>query len=280
MDPVKEEVHYITDTPVRIAYDDQISIFRGKLPPHWHEEIEIDFVIKGSVYYIVNGTTYHVLQGEVIVIDSNVIHSGRCSDGNTVEETRAEVLTIQINESVFKYANYQTPSFQVHISNSESVEVRSIMMDILTIYQQKKPYYEMLINSHCLKLCYCLLAKHSSESKTMAESSKINNEIKRAIQYIEDHFGEPLTLQHMTVLTNYNTSYFSRVFHQYTGFTFVEYLNRCRAKVAARMLVESDKSVSDISYESGFPNISSFITFFKREYNTTPEKYRRSNTKK
>ena len=44
----KEEVKYIEDTPIRIILDDEISILKGKLPPHWHNEIEIDLVLHGT----------------------------------------------------------------------------------------------------------------------------------------------------------------------------------------------------------------------------------------
>ena len=49
MDPIKEEVQYIKDTPIRIIHDSEISMFRGRLQPHWHEEIEIDCVLNGNV---------------------------------------------------------------------------------------------------------------------------------------------------------------------------------------------------------------------------------------
>ena len=65
MDPIKEEVQYIKDTPIRIIHDSEISMFRGRLQPHWHEEIEIDCVLNGNVNYIINGTNYKVSQGEI-----------------------------------------------------------------------------------------------------------------------------------------------------------------------------------------------------------------------
>ena len=277
MDPIKEEVQYIKDTPIRIIHDSEISMFRGRLQPHWHEEIEIDCVLNGNVNYIINGTNYKVSQGEIVVVDSNIIHSGCCSEGTTLEETRAEVLTIQINKSVLNYANYEIPAFQEHINSAEGQEMKSIMLEMMNNYERKPPYYEMLINSLCLKLCYCLLSRHSSDRSGFGPSGKVNDSLKLALQYIENHCTEELKLEDITELTGYNTSYFSRIFHQYTGFTFVEYLNRCRANTAARYLMESDKSISDIAMDSGFPNVSYFITFFKREFKTTPERYRRLN---
>ena len=276
MEARKEEVQYIKDTPIRIIMDSEVSVLRGKLPPHWHDEIEINYVLKGSVYYIVNGITYSVSRDEVVVIDSSVIHSGRCGDGNTVEETHAEILTLQINKDVFRYASYDIPSFQVFLTRAESAELRSIMSEIKSIYEQKDRYYEMLLNSQILKLCYCLLSRHSADSGSPAIPGKTNKEIKQVLRYIEDHCTEKVKLEDAADLINYNPSYFSRLFHQFTGFTFVEYLNRCRTDAAVRMLQETDRTISEIAMECGFPNVSSFITFFKRQYQMTPEKYRKN----
>lgn len=272
----KEEVQYIRDTPIRIVIDDQISMVRGRLMPHWHDEIEIDCVLKGTVYYTTEGVTYQLSQGDVIVVDSGIIHSGRCSDGKTIEETQAEVMTIQINKDVFHYSRYADPSFEVFLPKEENAEVRTILMEIKSIYQQQSPYYEMILNSNLLKLGYYLLKNHTVQSRSSRAVSSTNNEIKEALKYIEEHCREKLNLEDIAGQLKYNASYFSRRFHQYTGFTFVEYLNRCRTALAAGMLLDSDKNVSDIALDCGFPNVSSLFIYFKRQYKMTPEQYRKS----
>ncbi len=275
----KEEVRYIDDTPIRIVVDDQISMVRGILMPHWHEAVEIDCVLKGSVYYTVEGVTYKLEKGDIIVVDSGMIHSGRCSEGNTIEDTAAEVMTIQANKDVFHYSNYTDPVFAVFHPKENNTELLPVLMRIKTVYQQQPPYYEVLLNSSLLEICYHLLTNQSLQIKTGKTISNGNVEIKEALKYIENHCREKLTLEEVANILKYNVSYFSRRFHQYTGFTFVEYLNRCRTAVAADNLMESDKTISEIALDCGFPNVSSFITFFKRQYKMTPESYRKSARK-
>jgi len=275
----KEEVWYIDDTPIRIVVDDQISMVRGVLMPHWHEAVEIDCVLKGKVYYTVEGVTYKLEQGDIIVVSSGMIHSGRCSEGNTIEETAAEVMTIQVNKDVFHYSNYDDPVFEVFHPKENNAELLPVLMRIKTVFQQQLPYYEVLLNSSLLELCYHLLIQQSEQGISNRSANSGNNEIKEALQYIENHCRERLSLEDVACALKYNTSYFSRLFHQYTGFTFVEYLNRCRTVAAANTLLESDKTISEIALDCGFPNVSSFITFFKRQYKMTPESYRKSSKK-
>ena len=112
-------------------------------------------------------------------------------------------------------------------------------MELKNLFEQQPPYYEILLNSDVLKLGYSLLTKHSLNEKDGKSPANVNN------------------------LLKYNASYFSRRFHQYTGFTFVEYLNRCRTSLAAQMLLESEKTVSEIAMDCGFPNMSFFSPSLK-----------------
>lgn len=275
----KEEVQYITDTPIRIVVDDQISMVRGTLMPHWHDAVEIDCVLRGTVYYTVEGVTYKLQQGDIVVVGSGLIHSGRCSEGNTPEDTEAEVMTIQVDKDVFHYSNYIDPVFEVFHPRENNAELLPVLMKVKTIFQQKRPYYEVLLNSSLLELCYYLMVYQSKRGKSVKTANAGNSEIKEAIKYIENHSREKLTLKEVAKNLKYNASYFSRLFHQYTGFTFVEYLNRCRTTAAADILLESDKTISEIAMDCGFPNVSSFITFFKRQYKMTPESYRKAAKK-
>ena len=272
----KEEVRYISDTPIRIVVDDQISIARGILMPHWHEAVEIDCVLKGTVYYTVEGVNYRLEQGDIVVVDSGMIHSGRCSEGKTVEDTKAEVMTIQVKRDVFHYSRYEDPDFEVFHPKQENTKLLPVLMRIKTVFLQQQPYYEVLLNSSLLELCYHLLSRQSLQGRNGRTSNTGNSEIKEALKYIENHCREKLSLEEVADILKYNPSYFSRRFHQYTGFTFIEYLNRCRAAVAADILSGSDKTISEIALDCGFPNVSSFITFFKRQYKMTPELYRKT----
>ncbi|MBR3000591.1 MAG: helix-turn-helix domain-containing protein [Oscillospiraceae bacterium] len=275
----KEEVQYINDTPMRIVVDDQISMARGILMPHWHEAVEIDCVLKGTVYYTVEGVTYRLEQGDIVVVGSGMIHSGRCSEGNTIEDTEAAVMTIQINKDVFHYSSYDDPDFEVFHPKENNAELLPVLMKIRAAFEQQLPYYEVLLNSCMLELCYQLLTQQSQQSGNTKVSNAGNSEIKEALKYIENHCREKLNLEEVAGLLKYNASYFSRRFHQYTGFTFVEYLNRCRTTAAANALLQSDKTISEIAMDCGFPNVSSFITFFKRQYKMTPDSYRKSAKK-
>jgi AraC-type DNA-binding domain-containing proteins len=69
--------------------------------------------------------------------------------------------------------------------------------------------------------------------------------------------------------------YLTHCFRQELGTTPVEYLNRYRVLQARRLLVESDKSITNIALEVGFSSSSYFSRVFRKEVGLSPEAYRR-----
>lgn len=273
----KEEVQYIETTPMRVIHDDDISALRGELPPHWHEEIELDYVLNGIVNYTINGVSYRVCAGEIAVIGSGAVHSGFCHQGERIKDTHAEVLTVLLDARLFApFASGGRLHFKPLLRESENVELRDIMTELGIAYLRKDPYYELILHADAMRLCYSLLMKHrASDDAAGSVLTSSLGMIKTALRYIEEHCTEKMCLEQIAAIVKYNPSYFSRRFHQLTGLTFSEYLNRCRGKEAARLLRETDSTVSSIAFACGFPSVSSFITFFKRQYQTTPDRFRR-----
>lgn len=97
----------------------------------------------------------------------------------------------------------------------------------------------------------------------------------RAVDYIFSHYGRELTLEEVAEHLGMKATYFSRVFKQSTGRTFVEFVNRLRISKSCELLADGDKPVTDVCFESGFNNISNFNRRFQQLKGMTPSHYRR-----
>ncbi|PVZ20256.1 MULTISPECIES: AraC family transcriptional regulator [unclassified Pseudomonas] len=97
----------------------------------------------------------------------------------------------------------------------------------------------------------------------------------RAVDYIFSHYGRELSLEEVAGHLNMKPTYFSRVFKQATGRSFVEFVNRLRISKSCELLVEGDKPVTDICFASGFNNLSNFNRRFQQLKGMTPTDYRR-----
>ena len=88
-----------------------------------------------------------------------------------------------------------------------------------------------------------------------------------------------ITLEQACTITKLDYHYFSRVFREKTGMTFVEYLSFIRILNAQKLLAETDEPISDIAKKVGIPNISYFNRKFKAQNGMTPGQYRKTNQK-
>lgn len=114
------------------------------------------------------------------------------------------------------------------------------------------------------------------------ELEKISNQadhsleetVKQAIAYIEEHYSEKIDLQDLASHVNLSPFHFSRVFKKQTNFTPHQYLINYRVNQAKRLLFHSNLSINEIAFQCGFNSVSHFTTTFKSQTNFSPKQYR------
>ena len=121
----------------------------------------------------------------------------------------------------------------------------------------------------------------SDGAHTLATSSfaKVNIEddsrrVLKVKKYIQEHYMEELKLKELSNIASMSESAFSRFFKLHTGRTLSDYLIDIRMGYASRMLVDTNKSISEISFCCGYNNMSNFNRLFKRKKGCTPSRFR------
>lgn len=117
--------------------------------------------------------------------------------------------------------------------------------------------------------------------RTLATTSyakvKIGEDSRRILKvksYIDDNFSEEIKLKTLAEQACMSEAAFSRFFKLHTGRTISDYIIDIRLGNAARMLVDTNKNVSDISYQCGYNNLSNFNRVFKRKKGCSPTEFR------
>lgn len=103
-----------------------------------------------------------------------------------------------------------------------------------------------------------------------------NKVVEKTIQYIETHLDEDLSLDRISKDLNYSKFYISRVFAEKTDCTIYKYIQGRRLTLAARKLVETEKSIIEIAYEAHYNSQQAFSLAFRRLYFYTPQTYRKN----
>lgn len=107
-------------------------------------------------------------------------------------------------------------------------------------------------------------------------SVQYSQAVSDAIHYMEQHFGENITLPKVAETVHLNSEYFSRRFKKETGLNFSEYLLQMRMEEARNLLVSTKKSITEIAGETGFNNDSYFSATFKKVFGENPNEVRKN----
>ncbi|MBD2860746.1 helix-turn-helix domain-containing protein [Paenibacillus oceani] len=118
------------------------------------------------------------------------------------------------------------------------------------------------------------------DSKDAAASTANRNDSSQpfwpALHYVHVHYADKLTLESVAAHFHISAPYISRLFRENTGQSFLEYVHQLRINSAAMMLINTDKSVTDITFDTGFESIRTFSRVFREIIGQSPREYRKA----
>lgn len=145
----------------------------------------------------------------------------------------------------------------------ESKDIRKVIMDICAISSRQE------LTEHCQGLL-CRLTTCITESR----EARDRDPIALAQRYMENYFHHPLTLKDVADEVFLNPAYFSNLFKQKTGSTFIEQLTQIRIEEARKKLAFTNGKISVIADETGFNHVRHFNRVFKSLCGLSPKEYR------
>jgi AraC-like DNA-binding protein len=95
------------------------------------------------------------------------------------------------------------------------------------------------------------------------------------VRYIQAHIGAPLTLPQVAQDTGFSVRSLSRLFQQKMHLSFLQYLKLCRIIRGMELLLQTEKSVSEVAYEVGYSSLSVFSNTFQKLVGVRPVEFRR-----
>lgn len=246
---------------------------------HWHNKIEIIFVLEGSVNVSVDKAEYVIQENDIILINTGQLHSfKRTEDKNTL-------LAIQIEPEFYNncFPKFKNMRFHCRSLLQEGREkykfdvIRHYIANIIWCLNEKDKGYELIIGSYL-----CLLGGHLInnfdydviEDKKYEVSDRDIIRIRNIMNYANENMGRNITLKEIAEKEHLNYHFLSHFIKDKIGISFQDYLNSIRLKKAVGMIINSDETITNIAHLSGFSSINSFNRLFKREYKSSPTEYR------
>ncbi len=252
---------------------------------HFHPEYEIVYISNGKGKRHIGNHISQFENGDLIFLGPDLPHFGFTEQ---MTEQHTEIV-IQMKKSFLGDDFLSKPEFfqiaqlfqRSHLGLSFFGKTKEKAGDIL-LQMAKQQGFERLIS--LLELLHFLATSEDYQTLNATNYAfEVNAQdyprINAIYQYVDQHFKEHISLDEVAKLINMTPPAFSRYFKKLTGKTFVQFVNEYRIAYASKQLGEEDQMITDISFESGFNNISHFNKQFKLITGLTPSEYR-SNLKK
>ncbi|MBU3146869.1 helix-turn-helix domain-containing protein [Clostridium sp. CF012] len=247
----------------------------NKYPVHWHEDIEIIFVLEGSIKITEEYKDYVLKEDDIFLFNSNVMHSSEYINQNTT-------LVIQFDTKYFE--NYFTGFSGIVFDCKSSLNntkyeskynfIRNALANLMMTVQKKDSDYALKANELIFKLVGYLIS-HFQIKSNKYNFVKPDERLKRIVQYINEHYRSDISLQNIADKEYLSLQYISKYFKEKMGVTFIKYSTSVRLKKSIPDLTYTSKNILNIAIEHGFPNAKSYYKAFEEAFSMTPSAYRR-----
>lgn len=287
MSKVLRETPAITDRDCFYIVERHKSEFTW--PIHSHLEYELNFIERGKgVKRIVGDSIEEIGEFELTLVTGDGLEhaweQGSCTEPDIRE------ITVQFSPDLLgpdllarnQFASirrmFERASMGLTFSMPAIVKVYNLLDTLASKGERMDQFLDML------KILYELSLDKDARtlaSTTFAKSGgdQDSRRINKSKEYISQHYIEEIKLEDLAALVGMAPSAFSRFFKQHTGRGPMDYIIDVRLGIAARMLVDTSTSISEICYACGFNNLSNFNRAFKARRGYTPRDFRALFTK-
>jgi len=280
---LKEKIIYQDELPVNV-----ITAYIQEYPIHFHDDMEVVYILEGSITLRDGYYTYLLKQGDIFIINDREMHSFV----DAGEKNMVMVLQLDLNYFSKYYHILKNNFFVTDMDddNDESLEVlRTILSRIMMEILQKGYHFENRVIEQAHNLISCLIADFQY---FVMEDGKFVNEVKnkgnkilagrlnRITDYMYDNYSRKLTLNEIADREHLSVYYLSHVIKEATGLSFQDLLSFIRVEESELLLLGGDKKIGAIAEETGFSAVRYYIKHFERWFGMHPVEYRRQYTGK
>ena len=271
--------------PFLVSYQKLSEYESGSFMWHWHPEIEITYVQKGTMSYKVNHMVYHLKEGDIVFNNSGALHSGTMEnqkDCAYIPVTFDSRLIYGFFQSTVN-SKYVDPVIQdsmlpaICIDQSEPWHkpFREYLLRIIDLDEKKPDFYELDITI-CLQSMWRLLLEHITyEPQASRENSLEYDRIKKILSYIEENYQNKITLNDIAGHIHLCESECTRLFKRHMNTTLFAFLQEYRIERSLADLLDPGCSMAEAAAGAGFNDSNYYSKVFVRIKGCAPSVYRK-----
>ena len=257
-----------------------------KAPFHYHPELELVYILESFGKRIIGDKIESFNEGDMVFIGSNLPHVWLNDEifykRNSTLKSKAIVL--YFNKNIFNQGFYEMKE-AIKLNEFLKKAEKGICINgkTKTIIEKKlktllqKEGFEKIID--LFEVIHILsqskdISFIASDGYTAQLKHTKTDRLADVYKYVQQNFKDSISLSAIAFISNLTPQSFCRLFKKRTGKNFVEYLNEMRIAEACKYLLDTDWTISEIAYNSGFKSVSNFNKLFKAITGTSPKLYK------
>ena len=279
-------IHTIDNRPYSLHLIDLPEDVELVLYQHWHDEIEIFYLEKGEVDFIIEEKHIHIKEGEAILIPPNLLHMAL----NTYKKKIifhaflfSPVLFTEAYSNSY-YNRFVQPMkhngrpYIYHFTHKSKWHNNFIILlkQIFKYYNQANiDLWELELHGLLYQLWNLYYTNYMITVDLSSSYHILYNKLKNSIEYIHEHYNSDMTLEELAKQSGLCKGTFCRYFKNLNGETPFTYIVRYRIRKSCEVLLNTDMKITDVASQCGFSNISYYNRAFLKYMKCRPSVYRK-----
>lgn len=250
-------------------------------PWHFHPEYELTYIVTSEGMRYVGNSIENFSEDDLVLIGANLPH---CWINSPEQRQAASAVVVYFKDNFVDKSWMDSEEFG-SIRHLFQLSHKGIKFNKCVALKLKEKILELNKSSSLERLILTLkilqeLAETTErhilcEQGFSYELNHTNNErINKVYKFIETNYHKKISLADIAEQVNMTEESFSRFFSKTMKKSFFEFLNEYKINRACKLLIETDKQISEICYASGFESIPFFYRQFKKFKNCQPKHYR------
>ena len=256
-------------------------------PCHRHEFWEIVIVYRGSGLMSFGRRTLPIRVGDVFVLSRGQRHAyletrsldviNILFDPSYVGSVHPVLADWMRHESLVSVGPRWKPGESegecLHLGSSDFALLLDKVRRMEAELENQKP--ESRIAALAYFLLIITLLRRQSRPWESSGSVAAGHRVSRALEFIEEHFSDPITVEEIISHSQVSRRHFFRLFEQAVGVAPMEYLKKLRLQKAASMLLTTNASVTQVAFACGFNDSNYFSSLYHKEFGMSPSQFKK-----
>jgi AraC-like DNA-binding protein len=256
----------------------------GGYPWHWHEELEMIYIIEGCVTVAVAEQRHLLNAGDGIAINANVPHAlfpygkSEYNENAIIFHPRliyGSMDSVLWGDYVGRYLQCESlKGIPLYKQVDWQKEATERILKAWKLCREKPAMYEFAVREELTRLFMSIWEHYYEQAAWTTKSiQRKTDQVKDMMRFLETHMREEMSLKQLADYAHLSERECQREFQSYIGTTPIQYLNQIRLAKAADLLREGRVSITEVCYQSGFQSPSYFSKKFRLRYGITPRQY-------